>query len=219
VGRPREHDERTAAALLAAAERLIELGGPDLVSMRAVAGEVRTTTRAVYSLYGSKQGLMDALAAQAFHLLRDGVGRLPTTPAPVDDLIEAGLMFRRFAVEHPALFRLTFANTRDGPMRARPVVRDAAIVALDALKTRIARLADAGLIDGDRIDEVTLHFDAVCEGLATVELRGTFPPETAERLWTDGLIAILRGLASREIPRPAHAGPAFAWTRASRTAD
>src|SRR5690242_10662106 len=117
VGRPREHDERTATALLAAAERLVEVGGPDVVSIRAVAGESGTTTRAVYSLYGSKQGLMDALAAHAFDLLRDGIGRLPTTPAPVDDLVEAGLMFRRFAVEHPALFRLAFGSTRDGLMR------------------------------------------------------------------------------------------------------
>jgi AcrR family transcriptional regulator len=54
-----------------------EVGGPDAVSIRAVAGEVGTTTRAVYSLYGSKQSLMDALAARAFDLLRDGVGQLP----------------------------------------------------------------------------------------------------------------------------------------------
>ena len=219
MGRPREHDERTAAALLAAAERLVEIGGPDAVSIRAVAAEVATTSRAVYSLYGSKQGLMDALATRAFDLLRDGVGRLPTTPAPVDDLVEAGLIFRRFAVEHPSLFRIAFGSTRESPIRARPVVRDAASIALDVLKTRIARLADAGLIDSDRIDEVTLHFDAVCEGLAAIELRGTFPPEAAERLWTDGLTATIRGLASREIPRPAHAGPAFAWTDATRASD
>ena len=160
IGRPREHDERTAAALLAAAERLVQDGGPDAVSIRAVASAVGTTTRAVYSLYGSKQGLMDALAVHAFDLLRDGVSQLPATQAPVDDLVEAGLIFRRFAVEHPSLFRIAFGSTRDGPIRARPLVRNAAGVALDVLKTRIARLADARLIDSDRIDKVTLHFDA-----------------------------------------------------------
>jgi AcrR family transcriptional regulator len=219
MGRPREHDERTAAALLAAAEALVQDGGPDAVSIRTVASKVGTTTRAVYSLYGSKQGLMDALAVHAFHLLHDGVGQLPTTQASVEDVVEAGLVFRRFAVEHPSLFRIAFGSTREGPIRARPLVRHAAIVALDVLKTRIARLADAGLIDGDRVDEVTLYFDALCEGLAAVELRGTFPPEAAERIWTDGLTAIVRGLASREIPRPAHAGPAFAWTNATRAPD
>jgi AcrR family transcriptional regulator len=216
MGRPREHDERTAAALLAAAERLVHDGGPDAVSVRAVASTVGTTTRAVYSLYGSKQGLMDALAVHAFDLLRDGVSRLPATQAPVDDLVEAGLIFRRFAVEHPSLFRIAFGNTRDSPLRARPVVGDAASVALEVLKTKIARLADAGLIHSDQIDEVTLHFDAVCEGLAAVELRGTFPPDAAELVWTRGLTAIVRGLASRELPRPAHVS---AWTNATRASE
>jgi AcrR family transcriptional regulator len=201
---------------LAAAERLVQNGGPDAVSIRAVASTVGTTTRAVYSLYGSKQGLMDALAVHAFDLLRDGVSQLPTTQAPVDDLVKAGLIFRRFAVEHPSLFRIAFGSTSDSPIRARPAVRNAASVALDALKTKIARLADAHLIDSDRIDEVTLHFDAVCEGLAAIELRGTFASDTAELLWTDGLSAMLRGLASRELPRPAHASPAFAWTDTTR---
>ena len=219
VGRPREHDERTATALLAAAELLVQDSGPEAVSIRAVANSVGTTTRAVYSLYGSKQGLMDALAVHAFDLLCDGVSRLPPTPAPVHDLVEAGLVFRQFAVEHPSLFRIAFDSTLDSPIRARPTVRNAASVALGVLKTRIARLADAGLIENDRIDEVTLHFEAVCEGLAAIELRGTFAPGTAEFLWTDGLTAILRGLASRELPRPAHASPAFTWTNATRATD
>ncbi len=219
MGRPREHDEQTAAALLAAGERLVETGGPDAVSIRAVADEVQTTTRAVYSLYGSKQGLMDALAVRAFELLRDGVARLPTTAAPVDDLVAAGLVFRRFALEHPSLFRIAFGSTRDGAIRARPLVREAATIALEVLKTRIARLGDAGLIDGDRIDEVTLHFDAVCEGLAAIELRGTFPPDAGERLWTDGLTAIVRGLARQELASPIHAGPPYAWTRRTRASD
>ncbi len=218
MGRPREHDERTAVALLAAAERLVQEGGPDAISIRAVATEVGTTTRAVYSIYGSKQGLMDALAVHAFDLLQDGVGRLPATQAPVDDLVEAGLVFRRFAIEHPSLFRIAFGTTRGSPMRARAAVRDASIVALGVLKARIARLADAGLIDNDHIDEVTLHFDAMCEGLAAVELRGTFPPEAGQRLWTQGLAAIVRGLATREIPQPPHATPAFAWTEQERFA-
>lgn len=219
MGRPREHDDRTAAALLGAAERLVQDGGPDAVSVRAVAKEVGTTTRAVYSLYGSKQGLMDALALFAFDLLRDGVERLPATQAPLDDLVEAGLVFRQFAIEHPSLFRIAFGDTRGSPMRARPTVRNAAIVALNALRAKIARLADAGLIDHDRVDEVTLHFDAMCEGLAAIELRGTFPVDAGRRLWTQGLAAVVRGLASGEIPPPAHPTPAFGWPDPTQTSD
>ena len=105
MGRPREHDERTAASLLEAAERAVQDNGPAGLSVRGVASEVGTTTRAVYSLFGSKAGLIAALAAHGFDLLGEGVGQVPTTRSPYGDLIEAGLVFRRFAVEHPSLFQ------------------------------------------------------------------------------------------------------------------
>ena len=40
--------------------------GPDAASVRAVADAVGTTTGGVYSLFGSKQGLLEALASRLF---------------------------------------------------------------------------------------------------------------------------------------------------------
>jgi len=56
MGRPREHDEATRAALLEAAERIVADRGPTALSVRAVAEAAGTSTRAVYSLFGSKDG-------------------------------------------------------------------------------------------------------------------------------------------------------------------
>ena len=53
MGRPKEHDARTAAALLEAAESVVQSDGVDALSVRRVADEVGTSTRAVYSLFGS----------------------------------------------------------------------------------------------------------------------------------------------------------------------
>jgi AcrR family transcriptional regulator len=197
MGRPREHDARTAARLIAAAERIVEQDGPDALSVRRVASEVGTTTRAVYSLFNSKDGLIAALAAHGFELLGAGVGGLPITAAPQQDLIEAGLVFRRYAIEHPSLFRIAFQSS-PSPLRATPVVRAAAGSALEALKGMILRLDEAGLLAGYDVAEATLHFHAVCEGLAALELRGTFPGSRAEQLWRHGLAAIVRGLGSPE---------------------
>jgi AcrR family transcriptional regulator len=193
VGRPREHDARTAATLLAAAERTVEEHGPEALSVRRVAGDVGTTTRAVYSLFDSKGGLIAALAAHFFDLLGAGVERLPTSSAPECDLVEAGLVFRHFATEHPSLFRIAFQRD-PSPLRETPAVRAAAKSALDALKDRIARLHDAGMLGDYTVDEATLHFHAVCEGLAALELRGTFPNSAAERIWRQGLAVLVGGL-------------------------
>jgi AcrR family transcriptional regulator len=194
VGRPREHDERTASSLLAAAEQSVQEHGPEAVTVRGVARDAGTSTRAVYSLFGSKEGLIAALAAQAFDILREGVEAVPTTDRSDADLVEAGLVFRRFAIEHPSLFRLAFPG---GPTHSRtaPAVRSAATTALEALKLRIARLDADGALRGCSVAEATLHFDAVCEGLAALELRGSFPLEDGERLWRQGLRAIADGFA------------------------
>lgn len=195
MGRPREHDEHTAASLLEAAEGAVAESGPAGLSVRGVAGEVGTTTRAVYSLFGSKAGLIAALAAHGFDLLGHGVRQVPTTPSPHADLIEAGLVFRRFAVEHPSLFRIVFQSD-PSPLRTTPSVRVAARAALDVLKTRIRRLDEGQALAGYTIDEAALHFHAVCEGLAGLELRGTFAPGDAERLWRQGLGTVVRGLTT-----------------------
>lgn len=197
MGRPREHDSKTAAKLLAAAERAVEEHGPDALSVRGVAGEVGTTTRAVYSLFDSKGGLIAALAAHGFDLLGAAVDRLPTTSTPDHDLVEAGLVFRRFATEHPSLFRIAFQQN-PSPLRTTPAVRAAAKTALVTLTSRIGRLHDAGLLNGYTVEEATLHFHAVCEGLAALELRGTFLNSTADRIWRRGLTVLVTGFAGRD---------------------
>src|SRR6478609_8874148 len=69
MGRPRVHDEATAEALLDAAERIVAADGPEALSTRRVADQAGTTTRAVYSLFESKEGLLVALGNRAFQML------------------------------------------------------------------------------------------------------------------------------------------------------
>src|SRR3954454_22132444 len=153
MGRPREHDERTAAALLAAAERTVQEGGSDVLSVRGVATEVGTTTRAVYSVFGSKDGLIAALGARAFELLQEGLEALTRTDDPGADLVAAGLMFRRFMRDHPALFSIGVQRNVPAETSWLPVCR-AADEAFAVLRHRGApwRRRAPGRADGRRRD-------------------------------------------------------------------
>ena len=125
MGRPREHNEQTRATLRAAAERLVAEGGADALSVRAVADEVGTTTPAVYSVFGSKDGLVDALAQTAFEFLVAEIDELPETDDPVADLVDVGgVVFRRLVREHPALYRIAFQRIVPG-LRAGPELTEA----------------------------------------------------------------------------------------------
>ena len=205
VGRPRRHDVRTGEALLDAAERIVEAEGPQALSVRRVAHEVGASTRAVYSVYGSKDALLTALGRRAFEILEREIVRLPASGDPAADLVEAGVVvFRRFVVEHPSLFRLGFLhNALEPPVVDFDEFRPAASAALAGLFDRVQRLADAGLLGGRSADDAIFAFDALCEGLAVVELRGNI---SGERSWRDALCALVMGWAAVPADVPSVAG-------------
>lgn len=195
MGRPREHNERTAAALLEAAEEIVEIAGLEGLSVRGLADRVGTTTRAVYSLFGSKDGLLVALGARAFSMLGAAIAGLPATADPATDLVDAGVsVFRRFAIGHPSLFRIGVQQTMGSPELARDFA-NAAGEAFAGLEARVTRLEVAGLLGGRSVRDAACEFHALCEGLAAVELRGRMMSGEETRIWRDALTALVAGFA------------------------
>jgi AcrR family transcriptional regulator len=182
-----------ARALLDAAERILQSDGADALSLRHVADEAETTTRAVYSIFGSRDGLIVALAVRAFGMLGAGVSELPCTNDPSADLVEAAvIVFRRFALEHRGLFLIAFQRQGASPEVARRFVPSAR-QALGDLHARVGRVLDAAP-ESHAVAEATLGFHALCEGLAALELRRVFPVGYEERIWRATITALVAGL-------------------------
>jgi len=198
VGRPREHDEETREALREAAERLFEAGGAEAVSVRALADEVGTTTRAVYSLFGSRDGLLvDALGQRAYEVITRWSDEHPETDDPVADLIDmASAVFRRFVCEHPALFRITFQRAVHA-FEPGPELLEARRLGFARLTAKLARLDDAGLLRNKSLPQAVLEYQALCEGLANFEIRGRtlpmFEPGGGEPAWREAFTTLLAG--------------------------
>jgi AcrR family transcriptional regulator len=204
MGRPREHDDRTAAALLEAAERRVETAGLPGLSVRGVAEDVGTTTRAVYSLFGSKDGLLAALGARAFQMLGATVKAQPLTGDPVVDLVEAGVSgFRRFVMGHPALFRIGVQQAL-APSEMAVAFNTARAEALAELESKLTRLNKAGLLGQRTVRAAACEFHALCEGLAAMELRGALRTGDEERLWRDALTALATGFSVSVRHGPPH---------------
>ncbi len=197
MSRPRQHDQQVAESLLDAAERRIAANGVDALTLRAVAEDAGTTTRAVYTLYGSKNALVGALGVRAMALLGREVPAQSTTGDPVADVVQAGLVFRRFALEHPALFSVAFHRAS---ARAWPLFQDAAAEAFGTLRQWFEPLAAQGLLGERTVSEAAQQFDALCEGIAWMELRGNPLGPDPERFWRSALAALVAGFASS----PAH---------------
>ena len=194
MGRPREHDARTAQALLDAAETIVARGGLDALSVRGVADQAGTTTRAIYSLFGSRAGLISALGARAFDLLGAYVAALPYTPDAAGDLVEAGVLgYRRLVSEHPVLVQL---GVQQPPTETeqRNQIRDAARLAWVNLHERVSRLEHQGQLRTMDVPTAATAFHALCEGLGALEIRGLLPREHAEQQWRASLTALVAGL-------------------------
>jgi len=196
MGRPRVHDEGTAEALLDAAERIVAADGPDALSVRRVADEAGTTTRAVYSLFESKEGLLVALGNRAFEMLGSWVNRYPRTDDPAADVVNAIVdNFRRWALEHPALFRIAFQRTGELPPQLTERFRPARLKALADLVEIVSRaLGLQGGLTNPEVRDATITIDALCEGLALLELRDGLPPDRAEDIWREAFVALISGM-------------------------
>lgn len=195
MGRPREHNETTAEDLLDAAEALLGAGGIDAVTVRATADHAEVSVRAVYSLFGSKEGLIDGLVARAFDRLAERVEFLPRSEDPAADLVTAGLEgFRAFATERPHLYRLTFEH-KLGRIEGRPAWAESGFRSQSALRERVR-----ALVPESNVENVTAQFHAICQGLASCEVNGVFQAmgvRDARAQWTDALAAYVQGLTTR----------------------
>jgi len=192
MGRRRVHGDQTRIALLTAAETLVARDGVAALSVRNVAEAVGTSTRAVYSVFGSKEALVRGLAAHFFEALMDEVDAIPLTEDPLADLLAALYGFRAFALKHPDSFRLALLWS---PVPPDAGVLDAAVTAFARLILRVERAQAIGLLPDRSSGEIAVELSGICNGLAGIELSG-MPRDAADGLWSDGLGDVLRGLSA-----------------------
>ncbi|MGY0490434.1 TetR/AcrR family transcriptional regulator [Streptomyces sp. WG-D5] len=155
--RPYHHGNVRRAALTAAVEA-IEQGGPAALSLRDVARRAGVSHAAFTPHFGSKAGLLTALAAEGFDLLADAV------TAAGDDLVEAGVAYVRFATTHPAHFEVMFQSS----------LHNAADAQLLAAQDRAGRALATAL--SARAGETTeLAAWSIVHGFADLWLSGALP--------------------------------------------
>lgn len=173
MGRPRQHDETTAESLLDAAERQLRSGGLDGVSMRSIADDADVSIRAIYSLFGSRDGLVDALAIRTFARLRERIAAIAPTDNPIQDLVTAGREFFALAVESPESYRLAWERVFTTDLETKPAWADEALHARNALGDRIDRVLGSDVPKSER-RRLTAAFHAICQGFASCQVNRVF---------------------------------------------
>jgi AcrR family transcriptional regulator len=132
------------------------------LALRALARDVGVSATAVYRHFPDKAALLAALALAALDRLGERQARAAAGAAdPVSAFAASGIEYVRFALDHPALFRLIWTMAPEGDLFAAPAaashpamagLRDGIAALLppqtDAATQRAAALTCWGLVHG-----------------------------------------------------------------------
>ena len=102
------HHGDLRSALVAAGLKALEQGDAADLSLRQIAREVGVSATAVYRHFPDKQALLGALAEEGITLLGEAQQAAAASAEQGKAFAATGRAYVRFALAHPALFRLTF---------------------------------------------------------------------------------------------------------------
>ena len=174
MARPRTHDEALRLKLLDRAGELIAADGPKALSLRKLAADAGTSTTAVYSLFGSKPDLVNALYTEGFRRFGLRMAGTKLTGDPVDDLVALGTAYRASALADPHLYGIMFTKSvpgfepnSDAGQRARATMEPL----LEIIRAAIA----AGVFADVPPETIAVGCWAFVHGLVSLELSGNLP--------------------------------------------
>ncbi len=162
-------DERQR--ILAAASRLLRDEGPHALSNRRVADAAGCTTMAIYSRFGGKLGLVDALYREGLEVLAAEQAK-DVPDDPLQALSALVLAYRRTALEHPGHYAILFGNAIPG-FQPSESSRLLGLEAFGRLERAIERCRASGAsAAAEETRALAYRVFASCHGLVSAELAG-----------------------------------------------
>ncbi len=179
MGRKRVYDEALRVRLLDRAGEIVSAHGVRALSLRGLAGDLGTTTAAVYALFGGKPALLAALYGEAFARFGTHLGAVAPTDDPLADVLALGRAYRASALADPHYYRVMFG----GELRADdlpPEVGAAAAETFTPLVEAIARGVDSGVFASVEPALAATALWANVHGLVSLELGKFLPPQAGD---------------------------------------
>ena len=187
--------------VLDAAGQLLVGEGPQALTMRRVAGEIGASTTVLYTMFGGKDGLAEALYREGFARLRRRL--VAAVEAAGDDpgerLAATARAYRENALAERAYYGVMFGRAIPGFTPSAEAVAESRR-SFDVLSDAVA---DLGGSAGDGVSATDLLW-AVAHGVVSFELAGHYPDEaTAAATYRTALTAISTHLGLRPAAAPA----------------
>ena len=166
-------------ALLDAAGRVLLAEGADGLTTRRLAAMAGTTTQAIYTEFGGKEGIARAMYREGFARLEARMRAVAETPDPFFDLLQQGRTYRDAALDSPHFYDVMFGHPIP---QFTPDADDleASRIAHDLLSAAVGRvIATGALVAGADADDIAQWLWAVAHGVVSLELNGALDLDAA----------------------------------------
>ena len=175
------HNAELATRLVDEAGRILAREGAGALTLRRLATVTGTSTMAVYTLFGDKQGLLAAMHREGFARLAAAAREAQaTSDDPLEALAAQGIAYRRTALANPHLYGLMFGTAAPG---FHPDTEGEAVAesAYRPLVDGVQRCLDAGVMRGAEAERIALHLWAVSHGMVSLEIAGLLEGDEQQR--------------------------------------
>lgn len=164
MARPKLHDETLRQRLLEAATELVADKG-DTFALRPLAESLDTSTTAIYSLFGSRDALLEAVAEQAATSFGEALANVRHHDS-LTWLLGLGMGYRRWSLESPSRFHIVSSARVDSEE-----LRAARARSLGPLAEAVTMAMNDGYVAGE-LDDICTTWYAGVHGYILLEISG-----------------------------------------------
>ncbi|WP_232320613.1 TetR/AcrR family transcriptional regulator [Herbidospora daliensis] len=186
LGQRSTYDELRTKLLDVASELLIS-AGPESLTVRRIAAEAGCATTVIYTMFGSKEGLAEALYLEGFERFRRRLAALPARTDPFEYLLSLGPAYREAALAEPGYYSLMFERAIPGFVpseRARTLAR----AALNLFDRVISDCISAGYLTPTQPRKIADALWAAAQGAISLERAGHLPDAQTYTVVTNATI-------------------------------
>lgn len=216
--RPLSQPDDLRERLIDAGLELLDRRGPAELTVRRIAQAAQTSTMGVYTKFGGRTGILQAIYLRGFERLRVALETAPELgdADPIRRILGLALAYRRFALANAALYAFMFER----PVRdfdPSPALRRQALEAtFGLLVAAVAHATTRGALPDTDPAHTSYLVWSLTHGMVSLELthtaRSPLPgwfldtDQARERVLVDGLQATLTGLRRRNGHEPDQRG-------------
>lgn len=156
--------------LLDEASALLESEGPQALTMRRIAAEVGCSTSVLYTMFGGKSGIAEALWREGFERLGTALDQAVGSD-PLERLAAMGRAYRMNALANRAYYAVMFGRPIPG-FEPSPEAYEASLRPLRALAAAVTDCIDAGIFRAEDPTHIAGVLWAATHGAVSLELAG-----------------------------------------------